>query len=404
MVLLICAVTVRSYGQTTGSMAPTLLGDHFDARCATCGYVFSVAKREGEIPSTGEHVEFRCPLCGTEAPENAAFLPGDVRGGAHFLVSIRDRKPARWDVIVFKYPKDPSKDFVKRVVGLPGETIRFDARGDVWVKAPGAATFAIARKPPPVQRALWFPAWDSHHLDPRVGPNLKDGVIELPAVAGGEDLWFDVNGQFRDHVGYNPATTHGSAGRNFVGDLRVSASVTPGKGTKSVRLAIVENTRTCMAEIPVDSGDSAILTDAATVTSSAKVQAPCTPIPSGSPSRVSLAYADERLTLEVNDKTILERDDPAAFAQTTSSGVRLGCVGPGGARFEDVKIDRDIYFSGMGSFDPAASDVAIPADSYFVVGDNCPNSMDSRVFGFVPSENLLGRVFLEYGARMGWVH
>ena len=29
----------------------------------------------------------------------------------------------RGHVIVFKYPEDPSRDFIKRVVGLPGETV-----------------------------------------------------------------------------------------------------------------------------------------------------------------------------------------------------------------------------------------------------------------------------------------
>ena len=31
--------------------------------------------------------------------------------------------PRRGDVIVFRYPQDPSRDFVKRVIALPGETI-----------------------------------------------------------------------------------------------------------------------------------------------------------------------------------------------------------------------------------------------------------------------------------------
>ena len=31
--------------------------------------------------------------------------------------------PKRGEVVIFRYPKDPSKYFIKRIVGLPGETI-----------------------------------------------------------------------------------------------------------------------------------------------------------------------------------------------------------------------------------------------------------------------------------------
>jgi signal peptidase I len=36
---------------------------------------------------------------------------------------IKVRDPRRGDVIVFEYPEDPSKDFIKRVVGTPGDVV-----------------------------------------------------------------------------------------------------------------------------------------------------------------------------------------------------------------------------------------------------------------------------------------
>ncbi|MBT0652791.1 signal peptidase I [Geomobilimonas luticola] len=38
------------------------------------------------------------------------------------ILKIRD--PRRGDVIVFEYPEDPSKDFIKRVVGTPGDEVQ----------------------------------------------------------------------------------------------------------------------------------------------------------------------------------------------------------------------------------------------------------------------------------------
>lgn len=37
------------------------------------------------------------------------------------LLKLRD--PRRGDVIVFEYPEDPSKDFIKRVIGTPGDVV-----------------------------------------------------------------------------------------------------------------------------------------------------------------------------------------------------------------------------------------------------------------------------------------
>lgn len=58
---------------------------------------------------TGDHIIVNKFIYGPELPVLSSLLP------------LRDVR--RDDVIVFRYPQDPDTDFVKRVIGLPGETL-----------------------------------------------------------------------------------------------------------------------------------------------------------------------------------------------------------------------------------------------------------------------------------------
>ncbi|MBI5005031.1 MAG: signal peptidase I, partial [Candidatus Lloydbacteria bacterium] len=39
-------------------------------------------------------------------------------------IGYRLHEPTRGEVVIFKYPNDPSKCFIKRIIGLPGETLQ----------------------------------------------------------------------------------------------------------------------------------------------------------------------------------------------------------------------------------------------------------------------------------------
>ncbi|MBN2578573.1 MAG: signal peptidase I [Pirellulales bacterium] len=167
----------------TGSMAPTLMGRHKDLQCPECGYAFQVSSSE-EVEEDGSPKDFRnslnaryqvtrnqdflvdrcvCPMCGhkmsweptdRDAPSSYS---GDRILVNKFAYEFSD--PKRWDVVVFKFPENAQKNYIKRLIGLPEETIRI-SYGDIWAKKE-EDPWKIQRKEPRKLLAMLQPVFDN---------------------------------------------------------------------------------------------------------------------------------------------------------------------------------------------------------------------------------------------------
>jgi len=59
-------------------------------------------------------------------------------------------------------------------------------------------------------------------------------------------------------------------------------------------------------------------------------------------------------------------------------------------------IFNQIYYYNRGEYSAEGQKIVVPKDSYFVLGDNSASSKDSRYWGFVPKDDLLGEAMIIY--------
>ncbi len=179
---------IEAFVIPTGSMAPTLLGAHMPMRCPDCGYRFTLSSIDQTDATYSIDANSRavftifCPNCAyrfprdsKDDPDNDATKPplryGDRILVMKYLYLLHD--PTRWDVVVFKTPAPPmpgdySINYIKRLVGLPGESLMV-AEGDLYVAPRGAdptkpESYQIQTKPRPAQDALWRIVSDADYV------------------------------------------------------------------------------------------------------------------------------------------------------------------------------------------------------------------------------------------------
>jgi signal peptidase I len=120
------------------AMSPTVLGEHHKGQCAECGS----AAYGAHLTDPRLFLRQGCPFCDPDDEIDVARSGDDRKGicGTCMRISVItdvDSVPRecdhvilnkllpvkRWDIVVYSHPADPTKAFVHRVIGLPGETI-----------------------------------------------------------------------------------------------------------------------------------------------------------------------------------------------------------------------------------------------------------------------------------------
>ncbi len=237
---------VEGFVIPTGSMAPTLLGQHFLLHSDQTGSTYP----SGLLNGKWKKDDIKDPMLGERYTIDRVNRQHRPRMGDRVLVvkSLYPfSEPDRFDVVVFKNPTNPRGDaanFIKRLIGLPGEKIWL-ADGDVFAgdaERPDLEGFQVQRKPEHVQRIVWQSIYHSDYypidtakLQSRYhgplwsGENWDTESTREYTCSSSEPTSLQWNGEYRplhDWNPYNMLIPPPYYQPNDVSDIRLAAGVT----------------------------------------------------------------------------------------------------------------------------------------------------------------------------------
>jgi signal peptidase I len=424
---------VEPFGVPTGSMAPTLIGNHREAGCPRCGYPIRVG-----IPTAGErpgfYADIPCPNCGYRTNL------GDAReiNGDRLLVDknvYQLRRPRRWEVAVFRCPADLAKPYVKRVIGLPGEEISI-RDGDVFangellrkslreVRETCITVLDMAYIPNPggwSRRWYVYPPEADARLprgaEPQPADNsvLQNGSLVLDASTASQQ---EVRIEYR-HVNLDENREETvKSGNSYDGGVRRESNIYPvhdfyfrcevevGAANPGSSLAcrLFDGRDAIAAEIAVGdskSGQVRLVHDKLGVISSAKAA-----LEPGNTYNLEFAFVDRRATFAVDGKVVTAPSDLPVEAKRGEVKRPLQ-IGARGCRVvvKKILLGRDIHYTQAGKHG-TRSPAKLGPTEYFMLGDNSGNSQDSREWPEpgVPEADFIGKPFLVHQPlRLGGV-
>jgi len=443
------AFVMEAFRIPTGSMADTLKGAHFRLRCPQCGYKYEHGFNPGNFRGRdGRRLaedtvptgivplpQTRCPSCGFFPIANT---PAFVANGDRILVLkciYQFFELKRWDVIVFKNPQDPDVNYIKRLVGLPEESVQI-IDGDIYING------QIARKPPKVQEEQWMPVYDNdyqpvnrfirsfneHQWDQpfqqsefsfwKIDPS-QPTVFYLDSSPGQiSSLVYNtkIGNDFRVIYPYNPVDRYGSM--PFCSDLMVRFYCKPDRDSGSIGISLSKYETTYRAWL--DFTGEMIITKNETgkepVELTREIIEP-SELNKTWLTMVKFSNVDHQLIFEYGDKKLtydLGRGAEDAGRIKADIQPKVEIFGSGKLSLSHVAIFRDIHYTqesngyrGRAIEEP----FSLERDEFFVLGDNSPNSEDCRWWhnngtaniglepyrkGIVPRDYLVGKALFVY--------
>lgn len=286
------------------------------------------------------------------------------------------RPPRRWEVMIFRFPNDERALYVKRIVGLPGETLEIDG-GDLWVDG------KIARKPEPVLDSVLKDVFDDG-VDLSLVCDAAPGITlngERADFAPDTTAELKLRGTVRDDFlhGYDRSwgiTANKSDSQTYaVADLEVSCDVTLADGGRA-RLSIDSDEGEARFELGTDGGASAAFTptgDAAPVSAG---EGRVGDLPRDRPLRLVARHVDHELALFVDgDEVLRVADDVSGPRATRPRKATARIALDGGGSLSGLRVRRDIFYTPPKDGEPRWE---IPEGHYFALGDNTQGSLDGR--------------------------
>jgi signal peptidase I len=387
------AFMIEAFVIPTGSMAPRLMGEHWDLQCPSCGYEYSFGFIGGLTNDTRvlrgrafpPHGEPRCPNCGYPYP--GSEHPGFLNGGDRVLVLkylYNFREPQPFDVVVFKNPQNNRENYIKRMIGLPGETIEI-VHGDVFYRNSAGEPWQIRRKPPRAQEAMWQVIFNNDYQpDPErvlrypVAPpkwtsqskqwNLQaeDGrKFTFKGDSPAEAVFQADRNVFLPHYGYNIPQLENAAINQTIdicSDMKLSMVFTPKSDDAGMAIQLSSFERSFRATVSADG--TAVLSGQSKAGGPwvewSRTKLPA--LPPGQGVEIALTHADFRVTLWVDSKPVLQSTDeqyPADYAalkdrltQATVAPIPTPQARIVGLRGEyellHVQLMRDVYYTNPG--------------------------------------------------------